>query len=56
MPEEADVEWPPYLSAYAMELKFQLAAAKSSFDSLENHIAKRKELASGASRAAVDVC
>ncbi|HEY1197692.1 MAG TPA: hypothetical protein VGG32_03070 [Thermoplasmata archaeon] len=44
MAEDARSVWPPELNAYSMELKFQLSAAKSAFDSLEAHVAKRKEL------------
>ena len=51
MSDEAPKEWPRSLNAYSMELKFQLSAAASVFESLESHIAKRKELAREFNRA-----
>jgi len=44
-------EWPPYLNAYSMELRFQLSAAKSALDSLEAFLARRKDLGKEFNRA-----
>ena len=51
MTDEKPRVWPAQLNAYSMELKLQLSAATSAFDSLEAHIAKRKELATEFNRA-----